>query len=253
MSDIFESPKRLIAWADQNIRNLKGKTAFFFENEPCDILVESHPEKIGWKIVKARLKKPLPEYFSEIVADILDHLRSALDQTIYSIAALDGNVIPGDVYFPFGRNETKFLKALNGRCTGRLTALHPLLIRLKPYKGGNEVLWALNTVRGKQHAFLVPAAAEGFINRVELEAASGDIVLPAAPTWDSAKNEIELFSIGPETSMKGNFGTSFHVTFGKVEGVAGEDVGNVLETFFRLVQTIIAEIEAESKRLGIVK
>jgi hypothetical protein len=252
MSDIFESPNRLIAWADENFRNLKRKTADLFENEPCEIFSEPHPKDSGLMVVKARLKKPLPDYFSEMVADILDNLRSALDQTLYAIAALDGTVNPGDVYFPFARDETKFLNAMNGRCTGRLKALHPLLICLKPYKGGNETLWALNTVRGKQHAFLVPAAAQGFIHKVEWEIGGGKVSLPAAPQWDSVKNEIELFTIGAQSRMKGNFSTGFHIIFGEVEGVAGKDVIYVLETFFELVQTIVAEIKSESKRLGIL-
>lgn len=253
MSDIFQSPKRLIAWADENIRNLKRKTADLFENEPCEIFTEPHAEDVGLLIVKARLKKPLPDYFSEMVADILDHLRSALDQAIYSIAILDGPVNPGDVYFPFGRNETKFLNTMEGRCPGRLKALHPLLIRLQPYKGGNETLWALNAARGKQHAFLLPAVAQGFIHKVEWESGGGRVSIPATPQWDSAKNEIELFTIGAQSRMKGNFSTGFHVIFGEVEGIAGEDVGYVLEMFLKLVTMIIAEIESEATRLGILE
>lgn len=253
MSYIFESPKRLIAWADKNTTDLKEKVKVFFDSEPYVIVSEPKTEQPGWRAVKARLKKPLPDYFSETVADILDNLRSALDQTLYAIASQDGNVLPGDIYFPFGRTEASFLNALNGRCTGRLKALHPLIISFKPYKGGNETLWALNTLRGKQHAFLVPAIAVGMVHRVEFESSGANVSIPAMPLWDSTKNEIELFAIGPQSSLKGNFGTASHITFGEIEGVSGEDVGYVLDTFLGLVRKIVGEIETESIRLGVVK
>lgn len=86
MTDLFESPKQLIAWADKNIIRLKGQTAAFFENEPCITFCEPYPKRLEWQMVKARLQQPLPDDFSEMVADILDNLRSALDQTIYAIA-----------------------------------------------------------------------------------------------------------------------------------------------------------------------
>lgn len=78
-------------------------------------------------------------------------------------------------------------------------------------------------------------------------------MLPIEPKWHSGKNEMELFSVGPEARFQGNFGTSFHVAFGEVEGVAGKDVGQVLETFLQIVKAIVGEIEAESIRLGILK
>jgi hypothetical protein len=253
MSDTFESPKRLIAWANKNILDLKDRVELFFKDGPYERFSEPDSNKLGWLVFKARLNKPLPDYFSETVADILDNLRSALDQTLYAIAALDGDVPAGSVYFPFSGDETTFLNTLNGRCTGRLKALHPLLTRLKPYNGGNETLWTLNTLRGKQHAFLVPAISMGYIHEAAWEIGGSDITLPAYPVWDSTKNEIELFSIGPQGRFKGNFKLASHITFGEVEGVAGKDVGYTLETFLELVKMIVNEIEAESRRLGIIK
>jgi hypothetical protein len=253
MSDPFESPKRLIAWANKNILDLKDKVEVFFKENPYEKFVEPDSNKPGWFVAKARLKKPLPDYFSETVADILDDMRSALDQTLYAIAALDGDVRPGKVYFPFSSDETTFLNTLNGRCPGRLKALHPLLIRLKPYKGGNETLWSLNTLRGTQHAFLVPAFSVGYVHEAVWELGGGNVTLPAYPVWDSTKNEIELFTIGPQSRFKGNFKLAVHITFGEVEGVAGKDVGYTLETFLELVKMIVNEIEAESTRLGILK
>jgi len=253
MADLFESPERLIAWANKNILYLKDKVDLFFKENPYEPFFEPDSKKPGWLVVKARLKKPLPDYLSETVADILDNLRSALDQTLYAIAALDGDVPAGSVYFPFSRDETTFLNTLNGRCTGRLKALHPLLIRLKPYNGGNETLWTLNTLRGKQHAFLVPAVSIGYIHEVVWELGGGNVTLPAYPVWDSTKNEIELFTIGPQSRFKGNFKLAAHITFGEVEGVAGKDVGYTLETFLELVKMIVNEIETESRRLGLIK
>ena len=64
---------------------------------------------------------------------------------------------------------------------------------------------------------------------------------------------MELITVRQEAKLRANFHFSFYVAFGEIDGVAGKAAIPALDTFVEMVETIISEIEAESKRLGIVK
>src|SRR5205807_7666926 len=77
----------------------------------------------------------------------INTLRSSLDILATSLAARSGVCKPEDAYFPVARSETafnagnykgsKFVKGLPG-------AERAIIEALKPYKGGNEPLYALH-------------------------------------------------------------------------------------------------------------
>jgi hypothetical protein len=84
--------------------------------------------------------------------------------------------------------------------------------------------------------------------------ANGFMSLPYPhPMWDREKNEMELFTLARNTKFNGEFDFSFYVAFGEVGLAAGRPLFPVLEGFVKTVETIIGEIETESRRLGIAK
>jgi len=76
--------------------------------------------------------------------------------------------------------------------------------------------------------------------------------VPAHPAWDWTQQEMELFAVGPNAKLHANFSFAFYLA-GEIEGVTGKAALPVLNTFVDMVETILEEIEAESKRLGIAK
>jgi hypothetical protein len=79
-------------------------------------------------------------------------------------------------------------------------------------------------------------------------------MMPYKLLWDSTKNEMELFTLGPQTAkFNGDFKFGCYVAFGEVSCLGGRIAGGVLEDFVNVVETVLQEIEAESRRLGIIK
>jgi hypothetical protein len=260
MSDHFASSRRKIARAEKHIADLHGKIVSFFDRDDLyEPFIEAHPEEANFTVLKIRFIKELPEEFEEIVGDVLGNLRSALDHAVYGIAvafaASTNSPKPkiDTACFPFARDAAHFESALKGRCASIPSELHPIFRDCQPYGGGNEPLWALNCIRGTdEHAILVPGATAAFVGGMEVHGI-GRMVMPYKPVLDSSKNEMELCSLAPGAKVHGDYQLLMYVAFGEVGSVAGKNAEEVLDLFVKLVTTIVDRIEAESKRLGIVK
>jgi hypothetical protein len=251
MSDPFASSRRKIAWAKKNTAILNRKLGIFFRRyggyEP---FAEPHPDREGMTLIKVRFKRQFPEDFSEWVSDILANLRASLDHAVYAVSVASGkDPQPGDCCFPFGRTEEKFETSLRGRVPQELW---PVIRPCKPYKGGNHALWALNAMRGmNEHATIIPTVGIGSIEETVITA-KGFWSIPAQPVWDGIKHEMELATVRQGAEFKAHFKLAYSVAFG--DGILrGKNVGKVLHDFAELVTLIVDRIEAESKRLGIIK
>jgi hypothetical protein len=255
MSDPFASSRRKIAWAKKNITNLKRQiTKFLQQDDLYTVFTEPDPHNPQQTIHKMRLAKHFPDGLSERTGDIVNNLREALDHTIYALSKFKKpSITPGEAYFPFASDAVHFENTLNGRCKYLPQELRALIRGYEPYKGGSEALWALNQVCGaNKHAILVPVGTVATMAEVRVEG-TGFWCMPHIPSWDWTKQEMELITVRQEAKLRANFHFSFYVAFGEIDGVAGKAAIPALDTFVEMVETIISEIEAESKRLGIVK
>jgi hypothetical protein len=260
MADTFESSRRKIARAEKHLAELKSRMdAFFARDDLYEMFVEAHPQRIGFTVFKIRFVKELPEEFEEIAGDILGNLRSALDHAVYGVALAfaASNDLPkpkmDTACFPFAKDAAHFENALKGRCASVPPELHSIFRDSKPYGGGHEPLWALNCIRGTdEHAILVPAATAAFVGGMEVHAVGG-AMMPYRPVMDRSKNEMELCSLAPGAKLHGNYQLAMYVAFGEIGSVAGKNAAEVLDLFVKLVTAIVDRIEAESKRLGIIK
>ena len=218
----------------------------------CEPFAEPHPDKPGYIVCKMRLTKTLPAGISEMVGDCVDNLRAALDHTLYAVAVAAGTPKPRNAYFPFSSDSSTFEANLKGRCADVPKGIYPLLRSFEPYKGGSEALFALNVVCVANKHKLVIAMGAATLSAGLSVSGTGFVEMPyPAPVWDSAKNEMELMTLGPGAKFNGDFNFANYVAFGEIEGVAGKNAVPVLHQFVDMVETIVSEIEAESRRLGI--
>jgi hypothetical protein len=108
--------------------------------------------------------------------------------------------------------------------------MYPFLRALKPYKGGNDLLWTLNkiSIRDK-HLTIIPMGNTATTNLFSIESHSGYFSAPLKHVWDRSKNEIELFtaSIGGELKYKYDF--SLTIAFDDFEFI-GEIARNSVES-----------------------
>jgi hypothetical protein len=122
----------------------------------------------------------IPTALNVTVGAILHSLRTPLDQMLSAIA-LKTHDSPRGVAFPFGRNREEFEISL-GKQTKLPLDARKLIGTLKPYRGGNALLYALHALNNpdKHHPGLVPINMQT-ITGVEAIAAYRGMVLTIGP------------------------------------------------------------------------
>jgi hypothetical protein len=167
--------------------------------------------------------------------------------------ALAGEVVqPKHSAFPFAGDINKMPNAL-GRSKDIPEKIHPLLCGFQPYKGGNDLLWALNEIANTdKHKMIIPIgqAARPFGTSVHC---TGYFSMPQPHVWDRAKNEMILIELGPGATFHYDFQFTFFIAFHDIEIVGGKPITGTLHKIGEIVLRILNAIEAESKRLCIVK
>lgn len=246
MSDPFHSSKYVIARAKHHVRDLERQIAEFIESDPYSRVVEIDPNT-SEEVHKIKLAKPMPVALPGLAADAVNNMRSALDQAIYTLTGAR------NTYFPIARTQSDFENAVKGRCKDLPEEIIELIRTLKPYKGGNNLLWALNELcNTNKHSFISPVAmASGgtYVKRITM--LSGGFDLPRH-IWNRTKNEMELLRVQPGTTIDFDFTIATFVAIHDVEVVDGQPVVAVFNELGRMVEGIVMTIEAESRRLGLV-
>lgn len=200
-----------------------------------------------------RLTKEAPDSFSELTGYISDNLRAALDHALYGVAIASGCKKPTNAYFPFSRDAASFEANLKGRCKDVPKQIWPLLRSYEPYKGGSDLLWALNLVRiGDNHKIIIPVGSATSIAGVDI-VGTGIINIPYNPIWDRTKNEMELCTLTPGAKLQANFKFGVYIEFGEIDGLEGKSAIPTLDLFVNMVETILNEIEAEARKFGFIK
>jgi hypothetical protein len=250
----FDSSRSKIAWAKKNLADLKREVdASLCQKNFYETWSEPHSEMPDHLVQKMRIVKQIPDDWSHLTGTVVSNLRASLDHAVYDVAVAAGCVKPQNSYFPFSRNAATFENSMKGRCADVPKDIFPLFRRLKPYKGGNTLLWALNSVRvTNEHIPLATVGAATFIADVSIRA-TGPWSMPAIPVWDRRKNEMELCTIGPNAKLQGNFKFGFYVAFGEIEWLEGKNAIPTLDQFVDMTERIVDLIDRKCRLMGIVK
>jgi len=195
----------------------------------------------------------LSEDIPHIVFETATNLRAALDQAAFQIAVRHtSNPEPKSAKFPFGPTKDDMLNNLKGGCKDVPPEIKLVFSASKPYKGGNDPLWALNELRNSpHHKILVPIQ----IGRGGTIKVSHGLFIGgrSRPTWEwnSERNEIVWLRTDGGTSK---YNLDFDV------GVAFDDVVEfldqkppvpVLNAMVRAVEKVLIMTEVESRRIGL--
>jgi hypothetical protein len=190
--DHFESPKLLLARAQEHIVDFKKREKAFFESQPYTQFIDkdAHP---GFDTVKLRFTAKVPGSVSTVCADALRNLRDALDHAVCgSVKALTG-VMRKDVDFPFADSADKLELAIEKRCKRVAPEIRDYIRSLKPYRGANSLLWQMNRItQPNKHRVLSPMIAGGG-GQVAVRSFKG-FGKDGIPSgwWDRDKNELQI-------------------------------------------------------------
>jgi len=198
--DPFDSPKRRLLRAKQHIRDLDLRISKFFKKQPHKGVVERDASGLN-EIHKVRLTKSIPSQFADRAAEVVEALRSALDQTGYAVAVLAGAIEPKSAYFPIAEKAADLENVIKGRCKDLPPDIISLFRSFNPHKGGNDTIWALNRAcTVAKHRTLIRVGMS--VLKIETRGISflegGSLPIPK---WDSEKNEVIFGIVGPEESF----------------------------------------------------
>jgi hypothetical protein len=252
--DPFASAKRRVARAKEHIAKIVNETASFYETKPYARLVEKNAR--GFEEHKVKLTADIPAHITDLAYEAIEALRASLDQAAYQIAVACGSKRPDLVHFPISDNAANFENLLKGQISDFPAELLTLFRTFKPYKDGNDLLFALNRVRRQAaHRFIVPVATcLGGVQVLNACISSPHPMTIPAPKWDSTNNEIILVITGPGSNLEYTIEMTFFLAFGPtVEGLSGESVSDTLEEIATEVERIVLAVEAEAKRIDLIK
>jgi hypothetical protein len=250
-TDAFRSPKQRLARAKEKTAELKVAIAAFVARKPYASVVDVDPADSSTKRHKIKMTEPVPDLLTNLSMEVIEALRSALDQVGFACAALAGKPNAKSAYYPFADTGAELANTIKGRCKDLPSDIVSLFRSFQPYKGGNDPLWAMNKIANTKHSALVPVgtAAGGFF--LKSGTISGGSIM--FPSWDSAKHEMIFGRTGPQGSFEYELEFTLAIAFGDVPVLKGQPVPAVLDHLAGIVESILAATEAECRRIGLVK
>ena len=256
MADIFKSPKSMLSRAKRHLADLEAQIKAFMHDKPWNVVIEKDVDGTT-NVLKIKFTKRLSEDLPHIIFDCANNLRSALDQAAFAIGIKHMGSQPKAAKFPFGPSERDMLNNLAGGCKDLPAEIRDLFKGFKPYKGGNNAIWALNELcNAPKHKTLYPVVigSGGASLGGNFAIGSGGIRLQS-PAWDSEKNEVEFVRF-PDGAIQGNpnFNFALTVAFDEVdEVIRSQNPIGALRAMTGEVERILVATERECRRIQLIK
>lgn len=158
-SDPLEGPKLKVERADTHISDVGDCIKQYFETCPYTTFTELDASGER-EFLKLRLTNPPPRKIAVVVGDVVHNLRSALDQLACCLAIKNGFPDASDTYFPFAASREIYeSKSVQKKIRKLPQAAVQIIHELKPYLGGNNLLWSLHQLDIiDKHRALIPIA-----------------------------------------------------------------------------------------------
>ena len=251
MADPFTSAKRRLARANEHIESIKKAVAVFFDTKPYAEVRE--PNARGFHELKIRLIAPFPAVITDLTVETVEGLRASLDHVMAPIVERVGIGRGDKIHFPIADSAGGLKHILEaGSLKGLPADIKARLMMYKPYKGGNEIIWALNRVRRQAaHRLVVPIGSAALMQSAEISTSEPMPLTVYPPRWDSEKNEIILLETSPTGKPKYDFKFMFAVAFGDVEEVGGRDLLAVLMDMAKEVRKVLDDMERTCTAIGL--
>lgn len=251
MSSIFEPPRAEIEHGERRIFELQSEIEGFLGADPYTRVVERSDDGTT-DIHKLVLTKPMPASIPRIAADAAISLRAALDQCGYVLARASGvTANRPKSSFPFARSADELDRCRNAGSKHGPAKIFDIMVSYKPYKGGNDVLWAMNELgNAKKHRIVIPCANATAGMRVH-RATFGKAHIKWPPKWDSEKNEMVLVESVVGGKADYEFELATYVAIAGIDELDGAPVFDTLLNMRSLVLEIVDSVEATANSMGL--
>jgi hypothetical protein len=253
----FDSSRRKLDRAKKHFLDLRGKVSAFIQSGPYHRVVEPHADKPDHEIHKIKPRGELSREFDDMGDDFgefAQNLRSALDNAGYAIVVPTGKPNAKNCGFPFAGSLDRMVSAI-GRYADLPREIQSLFWGFQPYFGGDDLLCAVNRAcNTDKHCTVIPAFNLLVRERVSIRG-TRLFEMPLEHPRDKTKNEMVLMTLGPGApdDVKYDFQFTVCVALDEIEAVKGQPVLATTDAMGCKVESTLMAIEAESRRLGIIK
>jgi hypothetical protein len=149
-------PRVKIEWAKKHIPDLQAAIERFLQTSPYTVIAQDDPQ-IGLHYT-VELVEQIPSDILCLTGDILHNLRSSLDHLLFRIMP---STVPWTRQhgFPIAAGATEYEARKLRKTKGLPQNLVQRIDAVKPFKGGNDILWRLNELNNiDKHRLLVALA-----------------------------------------------------------------------------------------------
>lgn len=152
--------------AKEHFADLQRQIRAFLDTNPYRVACNVDPNTRKPTYYLASVE-PTPLCLPLIAGDVIQNLMSALDHLAYQLVCsdtADNPPNPNWIYFPIQDDFSKYEAKKRGKIQGASDATIAAIDALKPYKGGNDLLWMLyrlNNVEKHRILLTVGSAAAG--------------------------------------------------------------------------------------------
>jgi len=227
------------------------------EQDFYEIRTEDEPGTLN-RLVKAFRIIEIPIRASTILGDALGQIRSSLDHLAVGLAKFNGAENTRTVSFPFAKTKKNFESDFIQNQIKKLSQKHiKMICDLEPYKGGNDLLWAINEAcNTDKHDLLVPVTPfQKGISRGEAKVTKQGILgeegsgveLFNPKDWSKAEEGVLLARVPPKIKLEMSFDLSVDMVFGKIELLEGNPIFTNLEKMRNLAEHILLIFENDIK------
>lgn len=246
MEQLFTGSKLKVKRANQHIIELQTVIGSFLKTDFYRLFIEVDSND-GSNLIRFEATKEMPCEVPLVIGDVIHNLRSALDLMTCEIVTMAGKEVDRSIEFLIRDDREKLVAAIADR---KIKAVPKSIIDLivdtiKPYKGGNNALCALNDLDiMDKHKLLIPVTSITALVGVSMEDnrcnSFHDMTFAVGP--GGKLNAIKTDSVMKVT----NQGTpAFAVVFAKGQPLEGQPVFPTLHQLSQLVSGIVQTIEKE--------
>jgi hypothetical protein len=133
-----------IEWADKHLCDFRQSVSEFKATHPYRFRVERDPQTRE-PVYYAETVDEVPAIINLLAGEVLQNLRSALDYLAYALVwRNDRTKLSRQTAFPIHDSPTKYESGYIGQVNGMHQFAIDKISAIKPYKGGDDVLWRLH-------------------------------------------------------------------------------------------------------------
>jgi hypothetical protein len=220
-------------WANSQIHILHAQIHAFIEKnaEP----ITPHPDFTRAQMI--RHDRVIPDEIKTATGMIIQAQRDSLDHLVHALAVNNGAKKLSATEFPISDSEVRLSDKGTLRKIAELTAAdQAVILGLKPYKGGNNVLYALNWLCNKsKHRDLIAIAQNLASMGFGARPGTAGGHLRKFGAWRTPDAEIVMIDSDPNIQLN----LAFTVAFREIPEAQSQPVIETLGEFSRSTASII--------------